>query len=162
MTITDGTPNAVIRYTTDGTTPTATSPVYGGTFTVTSPERVRAIATAPNLAPSAVTSADFDVMSAAAQPIISLPSGTYTGPQMVMITDATPGAVIYYTTNGTTPSRSSAVYSSGSPIMATSSQTIKALAVATGYSTSPEAVCVYNITPSRADHWPRISLNPLK
>jgi Bacterial Ig-like domain (group 3)/Chitobiase/beta-hexosaminidase C-terminal domain len=162
VTITDGTPNAVIRYTTDGTTPTATSPVYGGTFTVTSPERVRAIATAPNLAPSAVTSADFDVMSAAAQPIISLPSGTYTGPQMVMITDATPGAVIYYTTNGTTPSRSSAVYSSGSPIMATSSQTIKALAVATGYSTSPEAVCVYNITPSRADHWPRISLNPLK
>ena len=99
VTITDGSPNAVIHYTTDGTTPTPTSPVYGGTFTVTSPERVRAIATAPNLAPSAVTNADFDVMFAAAQPIISLPSGTYTSPQMVMITDATPGAVIYYTTN---------------------------------------------------------------
>ncbi len=147
VTITDATPNAVIHYTTDGTTPTPTSPIYGGTFTVTSPERVRAIATAPNLAPSALTNADFDVMSAAAEPIISLPSGTYTGTQMVMITDATPGAIIYYTTNGMTPSRSSAVYSSASPIMVTSSQTIKALAVATGYATSPEAVARYAITP---------------
>ena len=147
VTITDATPNAVIHYTTDGTTPTPTSPVYGGTFTVTSPERVRAIATAPNLAPSALTNANFDVMSAAAEPIISLPSGTYTGTQMVMITDATPGAIIYYTTNGMTPSRSSAVYSSASPIMVTSSQTIKALAVATGYATSPEAVARYAITP---------------
>ena len=147
MTITDGSPNAVIHYTTDGTTPTPILPVYGGTFTVTSPERVRAIATAPNLAPSAVTNADFDVMFAAAEPIISLPSGTYTSPQMVMITDATPGAVIYYTTNGTTPSRSSAVYSSASPIMVTSSQTIKALAVAPSYATSPEGVAIYTITP---------------
>jgi hypothetical protein len=147
VTITDGTPNAVIHYTTDGTTPTLTSPVYGGAFTVTSPERVRAIATAPNLAPSGVTNANFDVMSAAAEPIISLPSGTYTGAQMVMITDATPGAVIYYTTNGTTPSRSSAVYSSASPIMVTSSQTIKALAVAPAYATSPEAVARYTIGP---------------
>ena len=147
VTITDATPNAVIHYTTDGTTPTPTSPIYGATFTVTSPERVRAIATAPNLAPSALTNADFEVMSAAAEPIISLPSGTYTGTQMVMITDATPGAIIYYTTNGMTPSRSSAVYSSASPIMVTSSQTIKALAVATGYSTSPEAVARFAITP---------------
>jgi hypothetical protein len=147
VTITDGTPSAVIHYTTDGTTPTPTSPVYGGTFTVTSPERVRAIATAPNLASSGVTNANFDVMSAAAEPIISLPSGTYTGAQMVMITDATPGAVIYYTTNGTTPSRSSAVYSSATPIMVKSSQTIKALAVAPAYATSPEAVARYTIGP---------------
>jgi hypothetical protein len=108
---------------------------------------VRAIAIAPNLAPSAVALAGFDVMSAATEPIISPPTGTYTRPQMVMITDATPGAVIYYTTNGTTPSRSSAVYSSASPIMVTSSQTIKALAVAPSYATSPEGVARYTITP---------------
>ena len=81
---------------------------------------------------------------------------------MVMITDATPGAVIIYTTDGATPGRSSAVYSSASPIMVTSSQTIKALAVAPSYTTSPEGVAIYNITPYRQDHWPRISLNPLK
>ena len=61
-----------------------------------------------------------------------------------MIADATPGTVIYYTTDGTTPSRSSPTYS-GTPITVSITQTIKALAVAPGYVTSPEGVAAYTI-----------------
>jgi sugar lactone lactonase YvrE len=79
----------------------------------------------------------------AAKPLISPGTGTYTGAQMVSITDATPNATIYYTTDGTTPNRSSPIYSG--PITISSSKTIKALAVATNYLTSPEGVASYTI-----------------
>jgi len=76
------------------------------------------------------------------------PSGTYATPQMVSISDATPGALIYYTTDGTVPSRPSATVSPGGSILVSTSETVKALAVATGYTTSPEGVATYTITPS--------------
>ena len=67
---------------------------------------------------------------------------------MVSISDATPGALIYYTTDGTVPSRPSATVSPGGSILVSTSETVKALAVATGYTTSPEGVATYTITPS--------------
>ena len=100
------------------------------------------------LATASVTSTAFDVIqpgSPVAEPIISPPTGTYTSPQTVMIADATPGTVIYYTTDGTTPSRSSPTYS-GTPITVSITQTIKALAVAPGYVTSPRG---WQPTPSQ-------------
>jgi sugar lactone lactonase YvrE len=83
------------------------------------------------------------IVLTAAQPLISPASGTYTGTQMVSITDATPNATIYYTTDGTTPSRSSPIYST--PITVSASETIKALAVAPNYFTSAEGVAAYTI-----------------
>jgi len=74
----------------------------------------------------------------AATPVISPGTGTYTGAQMVSITDSTPGAVIYYTTNGTTPTTASTVYSG--KISISQSTLIEAIAVASEYENSEVAI----------------------
>src|SRR5437899_2566270 len=48
----------------------------------------------------------------ASPPSFSLAAGNYTGPQTLTITDPSHGAVIYYTTDGSTPSTSSNIYNS--------------------------------------------------
>jgi len=83
-------------------------------------------------------------VTAAATPVFTPVGGSYASAQQVTLSDATPGAVIYYTTNGTTPTPSSTVYSS--PIAVTSSETLEAIAVASGYTNSAVASAVYSIS----------------
>jgi LysM repeat protein len=59
----------------------------------------------------------------------------------VAITDATAGATIYYTANGTTPSASSTRYAT--PIKVTATETLKAIAAAPGYTNSAVASAAY-------------------
>jgi len=61
VTIFTGTLGATINYTMDGTTPTASSPVYTGPFPLTSSATVQAIASAPGLNSSSLASATFIV-----------------------------------------------------------------------------------------------------
>jgi hypothetical protein len=80
-------------------------------------------------------------------PTFSPSAGTYSGNQTVVFSCATTGATIYYTTDGSTPTTASAVYSS--PIMVAingSSETIKAIAVSSGGARSAVAVASYTIT----------------
>jgi hypothetical protein len=81
--------------------------------------------------------------SVAATPIFSPPSGTYSTAQMVSISDATAGTTIYYTTNGSTPTVSSPVYSG--PISVNTAVTIKAIAVGGGLANSAVASGTYTI-----------------
>jgi N-acetylneuraminic acid mutarotase len=145
VTITDSTTNAVIYYTTDGSVPTPSSTKYIGPITVSSTETIHAIATAANYVSSAVASAMYTVQLTAATPAFSPVAGTYTTAQMVTISDATPGALIYYTIDGTTPTTSSAKYTG--PITVSSTQTIHAIAAASGYSNSAVASATYTIQP---------------
>ena len=70
--------------------------------------------------------------------------GTYTSAQNVALSSATPGATIYYTVDGSTPTHSSSVY--GAPIVVSSaSLTIRALASASGYQDSPIVMGAYVI-----------------
>jgi hypothetical protein len=85
-----------------------------------------------------------NVIGVAATPAFSPVAGTYTVAQTVSISDTTAGATIYYTTNGTTPTTSSTVY--GSTITVSSTETLEAIATATGYSTSAVATGAYTIS----------------
>jgi Malectin domain/Chitobiase/beta-hexosaminidase C-terminal domain len=81
----------------------------------------------------------------AATPTFSPASGTYTSAASVTISNSTSGATIYYTTDGTTPSTASTVYTG--PLGVTTTETIQALAVASGLSQSAVASSTYTIVP---------------
>jgi hypothetical protein len=87
--------------------------------------------------PSALT------ITPAATPTFSVVAGTYATAQTVTISDATAGATIYYTTNGTTPTTASSVYTA--EITVGSTETVEAIATASGYSTSAVATATYTI-----------------
>ncbi|MGA1981005.1 MAG: chitobiase/beta-hexosaminidase C-terminal domain-containing protein [Acidobacteriaceae bacterium] len=130
VTITTTTQGAGIYYTTNGTTPTTSSTVYSGPVTVAASETLEAIAGGDWYANSAVASATYVLDLTVATPAFSVPAGTYT-PVQVPITDATPGATIYYTTNGSTPTTASTLYSG--PVSVAASETLEAIAVESGY-----------------------------
>ena len=148
VTITDATSSATIYYTTNGTTPTTSSAVYSGPITVLSTETLEAIATASGYTTSTTATAAYTITPPVAAPVFSVLGGTYTSAQVVTITDATSGVTIYYTTNGTTPTTSSAVYSG--PINVSSTETLEAIATAAGYTSSATAIAVYTIAPPAA------------
>lgn len=78
-----------------------------------------------------------------ATPEFKQAAGTYPPPLNVTITDATPGAVIYYALHGLTPSTASTKYTG--PIAVTGTETIKAIAVAPDYTESAVATATYTV-----------------
>lgn len=147
VTITDATPGAVIYYTTNGFAPNASSLVYKGPITVSAQqETIQAIAVRSRVGYSACASATYTLnLPTPAPPVLSLRAGVYSTAQTVKISDATAGAIIYYTTNGTLPSASSARYAS--PITVSASETLVAIAVY-GYAISSPASAQYIIVSS--------------
>lgn len=159
VTITDATPGVTIYYATNGTTPTTSSTIYKtGPIMVSNSETLRAIAIATNYSPSAVAWAGYYFPTA--KPTFGLASGTYATPQMVTIMDATPGATIYFTSDGSWPSKTSAIYTS--PLTVSSTETIEALALASGYTASPLGEASYTILAHHVDlSWDAPSSSPV-
>lgn len=75
-------------------------------------------------------------------PTFSPVGGTYTDPVDVTISCSTSGATIFYTLDGTTPTSSSAVYTS--PINVSTTTTIKAMGVLSGMNNSSVATATYS------------------
>ena len=83
MTITDTITGATIYYTTDGSTPTASSTLYTGAFQVSTDMTVQAIASAIGYLQSAVASATYNFSTQTPMPQFSPAAGTYTTTQSV-------------------------------------------------------------------------------
>ena len=143
VTLADSTAGATIYYTTDGSTPTTSSRIYSAAIPVAATTTINAIATASGYSSSAVSSALYTINVPAAAPAFTPAPGIYKSAQSVTLADSTSGATIYYTTDGSTPTASSKVYSAAIPVTATT--TINAIATASGYTTSAVSTGVYTI-----------------
>jgi hypothetical protein len=143
VTLTDATPGATIYYTTNGATPTAATTKYTGAIPVSATETIQAIAIVSGYAPSSVASSAYTIMTPAPAPTFSPASGIYSAVQTVTLTDAVPNAAIYYTTNGTTPTTASTLYTG--PVTVSATETLQAIATAAGYLPSATTSGVYII-----------------
>lgn len=98
-------------------------------------------------APIAVLASILDNL-AVPSPSFSVPAGAYGPSQSVALSSSNSKAKIYYTTNGSTPTTSSTLYSAA--ITVSSSETIKAIAVTTGTHNSAVASAAYVINGAAA------------
>ena len=148
VTLTDSSSGAVIYYTANGTTPTTSSAQYTSPIAITAAgtTTISALAVAPGDTASTVTTAAYTLTLAPPQtatPTFSPAAGTFTTAQNVTLADATAGAVIYYTTNGSAPTTSSTPYTGAIPISVAGTTTIHAIAVAPNYTASSVASGAY-------------------
>lgn len=137
--LTCSTPGAKIRYTKDGSIPSATNgttyypkiSLGGSTTSVLLNINIKAIATFYGMADSDLSAASYSIKPTIAKPVISPAGGTFmTNSKIVTITCSTSDTFIYYTTDGTTPNANKTLYTS--PINVTSATVIKAIAIKTG------------------------------
>jgi hypothetical protein len=114
-----------------------------GSDTLTASYSPDAISSSIYSSSSGTNSVTVTMAPSAATPAFSVAAGTYTSAQTVVLSDSTPGAIIYYTANGTAPSTSSTIYTG--PITVSSTETIEAIATAGGFSQSAPAKIAYTI-----------------
>ena len=130
VTLSTPTAGATIYYTTDGTDPTTSSSVYSTSLNFTESTQLQALAWKAGASSGITTfvyTKDGDTLPPAATP----PGGTeFETTLNVALASGTPGAVIHYTTDGSTPTASSPIYSSPLSLVATT--TIRAYATADG------------------------------
>ena len=160
-------PGATIYYTVDGSTPTHSSAVYGAPIVVSGPSlTIRAFASATGDQDSPIVMGTYQIQPAsspAATPAFSPASGTgFSSTLSVSIADTTPGAAIYYTIDGSTPTTGSQLYSVPFTISATT--TINAIATASGFTQSAPGSASYTYSPATSgspvsDEFNETSLN---
>jgi RHS repeat-associated protein len=143
VSLSTSTSGATIRYTTNGSSVTASSPAYSSPFVVSGDATVKARAFKTGFTDSGEASAGFTIRPPAATPTISPNGGTFTSAQTVSLSTSTSGATIRYTTNGSSVTASSPAYSS--PFVVSSDATVKARAFKTGFTDSGEVSAGFTI-----------------
>ena len=149
VTLTSTTAGASIYYTLDGSTPTNTSTLYSAAtpIQVSATTTINAIAAEPpSYLNSNVASATYTInLPVVATPTFSPAPGVYNSAQSVSLSDTTTGASIYYTTDGSTPTSKSNLFTAGMPIAVPSTTTIKAIATESGDANSAIASGTYTL-----------------
>jgi len=152
VTATSGTATGNVVFTVDGATgataalSTAGKATYATTKLAAGTHTVVAIYTGTSkIGPSASAALTETItLPSAAAPTCKPAAGAYKAAQSVTLADTPTGAVIYYSTDGSTPSAAEGTkYTTA--ITVSQTETINAVAVATGYNTSSMASAAYTI-----------------
>ena len=149
VTLSTTTAGASIYYTLDGSTPTNTSTLYSPAtpIQVAATTTINAIAAEPpGYLNSNVATATYTInLPVAATPTFSPAPGIYTSAQSVTLSDTTTSASIFYTTDGSTPTSKSTLFTPGTPIAVTSTTSINAIATAAGFANSAIATGTFTL-----------------
>lgn len=145
------TAGSTIRYTMDGSEPTASSTAYTAPISVAATTTIKAKAFKSGLNDSATVSATYTIsaVNTVAAPTFSPAGGTYSSAQTITLACSTNGATIRYTTDGSTPNASSPIYTGAMTVAATT--TIKAFASAQGMTNSPVVSATYTISTTQTN-----------
>ena len=123
VTITAPEENARVYYTLDGSDPTTSSTLYEGTLTMKGSCTIKAIAAFDNFNNSSVAVFNYY----ASDYTCGLPTFTRNGNLVSIVSAPAEGTTIYYTTDGTTPTTASNVFTM--PIEVSQNGVVKAMAV---------------------------------
>ncbi len=142
---------AEIRYTTDGSDPTLASTLYTVPIAINQSMTVKARAFNNDYLPSPIASATYVIGTnqLVALPTFSPIAGTYDDVQYVRINCATPGAAIYYRTDGIDPTEADTPFTDLSPsieVGLNSTLNIKARAFKVGHISSQVASATFIVT----------------
>ncbi len=131
---------STVYYTTNGDTPTTKSTKYTKPFTITKDITLKLIVVRSGYADSKVGTAEIEyVTEQVSEPYIS-DIKAYSTYNNVTVKCSTSGARIYYTTNGSTPTKSSKNVASGSKIKITEDCDLRMIAMKSGLENSEEVV----------------------
>jgi probable HAF family extracellular repeat protein len=144
------TPTGTLAFIVGGATVFTTTLGSGGTATYTTSKLALGIT---DMQAAFAGNANFVASSADVQQTVNLPvaiapkftpaAGAYGKAETVKLSSSTPAATIYFTTNGNPPSMSSTKYTG--PIAVNATETIQAIATASGYTASPVANATYEL-----------------
>lgn len=141
VTLSTATADAAIYYTTDGTDPTSASTLYTGPITVDDTMLIKAIGLKDEYVDSDITAFDYYIYeSKLDMPAASHRSGSIFTEATQVTLSAAEGAAIYYTTDGTAPTKASTLYTG--PITVDATVTIKAAAFMSRH--EPSNVAAFN------------------
>jgi len=143
---------ATIRYTTDGTEPTASSAIYSSPITLTVTTTVKARAYHPEWTTSPSATGVYSI-KVGSPPTISLPSGAYPIGQALAVSSADPAATIVYTLDGSTPTTSSPNVPSGTTLYLMKALTLKASAMRSGCALSDVVTASYTVSGTAPAAW---------
>lgn len=145
VSISSSVPDAVVKYTVDGSNPSPTNGLtysLGGTILVSQSRTIKVMATATGRNPSAILSRIYTLK--ADPPTFSVVSGTTADSMFtVKLSSPTAGATFYYTTDGSTPIAGVSA-STTSGILVDSIRTLKVIAGKTGWSSSDAITGKFN------------------
>ena len=148
VTMTCATPGATIRYTTDGSDPSATTgTIYSTPVTVDKSLTLKAIAYKAGSPDSNIKSAQY--VLTVPMPAFEPDGGTYSAPQTVTISCMEAGATIRYTTDGTDPTETNG-QDYTTPVTVDRTLTLKARAYKTGWTPSDIKSADYTINQAMA------------
>jgi glucose/arabinose dehydrogenase len=144
VSLASATAGAAIRYTTDGSAPTAASTSYTAPFSISISTTVKARGFKAGALDSAAATVTFTIaLPPVATPAISPAGGSFTGPVTVSLASATAGATIRYTTDGSSPTGASPPYLG--PFSVSTTTTVKARAFALGLLDSGTATAAFAV-----------------
>ncbi len=128
------TTDAVIRYTTNGDTPTSSSTEYTSAISVDASQTIKVKAFKDGYNDSGEASATYTLKCAT--PTITKADGDFVTTKVITMDSSSEGATIYYTTNGDTPTSSSTAYDPSNKPVIDATTTFKAIAYKDGWSNS--------------------------